>query len=383
MTPFVFGLSGENSRSAFQGSEEALREVGGNTGNLAFGYAIGRHIEAAKSSVLWHASHREIESAGNLGVLTLANQLGPHADFGYLAKHFSELSVQLVGIGLGAQSGIDGAVPDVPPGTLAWIREIQERSPLGAANIGVRGEFTLKVLEHYGLADRAVVTGCPTLFINPQKNLGELIAERFHSTGLGRVAVAAGHHGWHHLCQIERSLVAIARASGGDYIVQSPLELVSLARDPPQKLEHRVLSELNDYISPCSSLTEFQTWSSKHARVFFSASAWMESLRKFDFVVGTRIHGVMLALQTGVPGLCIAHDSRTLELCLLMGVPHVRSSEVMNGVSRSRLLASFEFDARQFDENRSRLARKYSQFLLANGLRPADFLNCLAGGQPG
>lgn len=378
MRPFIFGLTGENSQSAMQNSIEALQAVGGNTGNLAFGYAIGRQVEGVQQSVLWHAPHAKIMECGDIGILTLANQLGPHADFGYLAKHFSQLSVPLVGIGLGAQSDIQGSIPGVPEGTLSWIREIQRRSAFGAANVGVRGEFTLEVLDRYGLAERAVVTGCPTLFISPNRSLGASIAERFRSAGLGRVAVAAGHHGWAHLARLERSLVAIATLSGGDYIVQSPIELVTLAREGASCLPEVVCARLNEYILPSAGAREFDSWAARHARVFFSAPAWMEFLRKFDFVVGARIHGVMLALQAGIPGLCIAHDSRTLELCQLMKVPHVAASEVSGGLGRSELEALFDFDSEEFDVNRSMLARRYVDFLVANGLGVSDYMHSLA-----
>src|SRR5690606_6862596 len=115
----------------------------------------------------WHSSHEEINKSGNLAVIPCANQVGSHADYGGMAEKFKLVNSKILAIGLGAQSGTDGKIPDVPPGTLSWIREIANHAPTDAPNIAVRGEFTRTVLEHYGFADNVSVMGCPTLFINP------------------------------------------------------------------------------------------------------------------------------------------------------------------------------------------------------------------------
>ena len=130
------------------------------------------------------------------------------------------------------------------------------------------------------------------------------------------------------------------------------------------------------------SLEEFARWSERHGNVFFDVSAWMEHYRRFDFVIGTRIHGVMLALQAGIPGVVIAHDSRTLELCETMMVPHVLASEVQNGITREELPGLFKFDAKEFDRNRRALAKRYVEFLESNELSPVGWLKTIASDAP-
>jgi polysaccharide pyruvyl transferase WcaK-like protein len=100
----------------------------------------------------------------------------------------------------------------------------------------------------------------------------------------------------------------------------------------------------------------------------------MEFLLGFDFVVGTRIHGAMLGLQAGIPSLCIAHDSRTREMCEVMQVPFVMAADVRTGTTLSDLLGRFRFDARSFDENRRMLADRLNEFPFCNGLRASVLL---------
>lgn len=303
-----------------------------------------------------------------------ANQLGPHADYGRLAERFSELKIGLVAVGLGAQGNSDyEQVPAVPEGTQAWVRTIIARAPSESPNIGVRGPFTLKVLEHYGLGDKAVVTGCPTLFLNPEPNLGQLIRERAQR-GIRRIAVAAGHQKWKQLSRIEASLARLMEKSDGIYVVQSPIEMVTLARGEADTLSIEAISECRDYVCQHMEIAEFKSWSLRYARAFFNVSEWMEQLRSCDFIIGTRIHGVMMGLQAGIPGLCVVHDSRTREMCEVMKVPFVMARDVIDGVSAEQIKKHFDFNAEAFDINRQSLARRLAKFLETNGIPRSKWL---------
>jgi hypothetical protein len=377
MSPFLLGFAPSVEDSGLLDTAQAYQLVGDNTGNLAFCYAISRLLGGNPVSKLWHANPEEIDRAGSVGVLTLANQLGPHADLGFLVNNFRQLKCHLVGIGLGAQAGNLQQEVEIPEGTLNWIRTIQEHSPTNAPNIAMRGEFSRRALERYGLADKTVALGCPTLFINPEMKLGKKIAERFNGAPRN-IAVAAGHQRWTHLSRLEASLVQLMTGNNGAYICQSPLEMVQLGRGEGNKLTQEQRDLCRNYACPQMSDQEFLSWAEQRAFSFFSASAWLEFTRRFDFVIGTRIHGVMLALQAGIPALCIAHDSRTKELCETMKVPHVSASEVSGGVRRDDIPRLFKFDPDEFDANRTKLAGLYHQFLMNNGINPAPYVAKLA-----
>lgn len=377
MKPFLLGLAPSVEDSGLLGTNEVYNLVGNNTGNLAFCFAINRLLGGGLDSRPWHATPEEIDSAGSTGVLTLANQLGPHADLGSIASNFQKLSCRLVGIGLGAQADNMQQQVNIPEGTLKWVRAIQERSPTNAPNIAMRGEFSRRALERYGLADKAVALSCPTLFISSEVKLGAKIAERFNGAPRN-IAVAAGHQLWKHLGRLEASLVQMMGPNRGAYICQSPLEMVQLGRGEANKLTQEQLDLCRNYALPDSTDEEFLKWSEQHAFSIFSAAAWLEFVRRFDFVIGTRIHGVMLALQAGIPGLCIAHDSRTKELCETMKVPHVMASEVIGGICRDDIPRLFKFDPDEFDANRKRLAGEYQKFFIDNNLVSSDYLPRIA-----
>ena len=377
MLPFIFGIHPSLEVAPLIDTESAYHRVGDNTGNLAFCYAIDALLGGGLRSALWHSDPKGLGDLGDVGVLTLANQLGSHVNMGYLNEVFRRVDVPLVGVGLGAQASQNNEMVLVPEGTLEWIRLIQERSPTSSPNISVRGDFSFRVLEHYGLADKAIVTGCPTLFINPERELGKIIWGNY-SAKMERVAVAAGHQRWSHLAKLEASLVALGQYGGGAYICQSPLEMVKIGRGEAAGLSKSSRDECRNYVAPWMSDEEFTSWCNQHAYSFFSASAWMDYLRRFDFVIGTRIHGVMLALQVGVPALCLAHDSRTVELCETMAVPYLKAQEYSQGITKDQLTSLFKFDPNAFDENRVKRAKIFLDFLKSNNLPVADYLIKLA-----
>jgi Polysaccharide pyruvyl transferase len=365
---FIFGEADRVDNSFETLTEDAYNRTGQNLGNFAFISAIKQILREPPSFEPWHADPDALNGSYTMGIFPCANQLGPHADFGGLAARIAALKIGLVAVGLGAQGDWDfGQLPTVPEGTLRWVKEMADRSSHLGPNIGVRGPFTLRVLRKYGLSDRAIVTGCPSLFLSSAPNLGEKIAEKLQRP-IRRIAVAAGHPGWKHLAKIERSLTSMMERSGGSYIVQSPVEMVHIARGEADLLPVTALEACRDYACPGMDMKEFSDWSRRYARAFFGVSEWMECLRAHDFVVGTRIHGVVLGLQAGIPGLCIAHDSRTRELCEILHVPFVMASDVRDGLEESLLTRYFSFDAELFDKNRRGLALRMINFLTQNNV---------------
>jgi len=374
--PFIFGLSRSIHESPFLTTEQLYKRVGHNTGNLAFHHAIDTHLGGHLPVADWDYSPDKVDTHGDVAVIPCANQIGAHIDYGKLALRFAALKSPIVGIGLGVQSDEYGVMPEIPKGSLAWLRALVDHAPGKAPNITVRGEFTREVLAHHGFAEHLEVLGCPTLFINPDPLLGKRIAGNLRDPAL--IAVVAGDPSWPHLATIEASLTRMVTATAGAYIGQAPIDMLKFTRGEGASLPDDTVRFYRDYACPEMNIEEFRRWGRAHGRVFFDIPTWIEHYRRFDFVVGTRIHGTMLALQAGVPALCIAHDSRTIELCQTMLVPYVEAKHVVQGFRRDDLRRYFQFDADAFDKNRQALCRKYINFLHANKLPVTPWLEKIA-----
>ena len=356
--------------AAFADLDDLYDLVGHNTGNLAFVYAIDQHLGGGVTRFARHEKPEVVNAASeSIAVLPCANHLNPAQDLEGEARIFASYEKPMVAIGLGAQGPLAlDPVPDLPEGSVRWLREMAERAPGDAPNISVRGEFTQRVLDKYGVAESSVVLGCPSLFINPAEDLGRRI-EAAAENPIRRVAVTSGHYRWRHLHRRERSLAQMVEDTRGSYIVQSPFEMIAAARAAWDRVPPEDRSLIKESIGRDSESTDsVEEFYRNYSIAFFDAPAWMNYYRNFDFVVGPRIHGVMLAIQAGVPGMCVAHDSRVLELCETMGVPYVRAGDVADGVDLSDLRRLFKFDGAEFDARRRELLSDYRTFLTSNGL---------------
>lgn len=356
-------------------STKKLHElVGHNTGNLVYASAINQMLGGKLESRNWA---NPIDQVKTIGVLTLANQLGSHVDMGRLAKIYESIKCNLVGVGLGAQAINTEQSLELSTGTIQWVQNIQKHSISSAPNISLRGEFTYRILEKYKLSDKTVVLGCPSLFINPVNNLGALISSKFVIQP-ERIGVIAGNPHISALKKIEISLIRMIDKNNCAYICQHPYEMIQIGRGEVELLSQNTRDQYRQYIHPQLTNDEFISWCNEKARSFFAPVAWMEHLKQFDFVIGTRIHGIMLALQAGVPAVCITHDSRTQEMCETMQIPHVEAKNVIDGIKREDIPHLFNFDPVKFDKNRQFLAAGYINFFISNELNPADYLKILA-----
>lgn len=365
---FTFGLNESVAASSSIHTKELYNLVGHNTGNLAFHYAINRLIGSVPRTASWSTSTDKINSMGNMGIMPCANQLGTHMNMGGLAKVFQELKANFIAIGLGAQGDVNhNDIPELPEGTLAWLDALVSRAASNHPNITVRGDYTLRVLQHYGFGEKAISLGCPSLLINKTNDLGAKLEERY-KLKVNKVAIAAGHPNWKALSALEASLIRMMEDTNGMYIVQATDEAVALSRNDFSYVSNEYLHNLKHYLRLNLDDAQFTQWIRNFFVSFYNIPAWMEYLRRFDFVVGSRIHGVMLAIQAGVPGLCIAHDSRIRELCEKCKIPFVMADAVKQGITLQDLPHLVEFDGKAFDKNRESIAQQYQKFFHNNGV---------------
>ena len=381
--PVIYGCKPSVKDISSHTTEELFFNLTGwNTGNLAFHRALYTVLAESPKVLRWHSEEPVPE--GSVGILPCANQLGVHCDMSPFADWLLKYDIPMVAIGVGAQSQLklgpsvlDYEIPYLRSGTISWIRRMADHAPTGKPNISARGRFTMDVLRSVGVAQRAVALGCPTLFISPDDKLGAHIAERCGK--FGRIAFAAGQTSWGKTTRVENSLSKIITSCDGAFVVQAALPELKMVRGEFFSLDEMTRDKTRRHFREDLTEQEFADWCMRYGHVFFDVDEWMDFYRQFDFVVGPRIHGIMIALQAGVPAMCITIDSRTEELCEIMKVPYVPLKTVKDGVSLYDLKRLFKFDARAFDENRKKLAAGFVDFLRGNKIRPSLNLLRIAG----
>lgn len=360
--------------------EEAIvsdlyKSLGRNTGNLVYTSAVLDHVANEYTIQPWHANPKLLKETSDILIIPCANQLGAHTDLGELSLRLEKTDLPILAIGLGVQKSKIGDSIKLTVGTERWLRLIADRSPTSHANITLRGEETFKLIEVMGLAKSAKVIGCPSNFLSSKKDLGQEIAKRSLNINFDKVVTLGGPFEGH-LKKLNQNIFSLAFRRGYPWLIQSPFEYV-LAATPSQNLiQEAELLEMLRQVCPKMSKNNFLDWCSKFAVTFFELNAWIDFVKNYDLVIGPRIHGVMVPIQTGIPSVCFANDARTLELCQIMKIPHIWYKDIRDPFLDAQK-ALKEFDASTFDLNRLRLARDYYQFLQSAGLQPTGALKQL------
>ncbi len=374
----ILGLDTHIPDSAFLTTEELDRKVGSNNGNLVYHHAISQILDLKPFGIPWHAFSEEKYPDIKVLILPLANQLGKHIDLSELIDIFSRIKIPIVSVGLGYQcQNNDLDITEVPEGTWKWFDKLINHAPNNNPNISLRGNKTYNFISKTGKQNHCIVTGCPSNFISPEINLGKLISKKIIPDN-PRFAIAAGNPLFLKFIKIERQLIELLNSSNGIYIIQSPPPLIKLSREGIDALPVKDKILIRTWLGWFVSDAEISKWFREKSHVFYSVPEWMETLKRFDIVVGMRIHGVLLGIQTGIPSLCICVDSRTLELCQIMKIPHIDANDYWKGITKEEIITILKnWDWQEYDRTRKHLARILMDFFHKNEIPTADYFKKL------
>merc|ERR550537_477498 len=177
-------------------------------------------------------------------------------------------------------------------------------------SLSVRGDITKSLLQkEVGLDPK--VLGCPSLFINPNPNLGyilkkkyELVSQRIKENDQTlKFAINLPAY-YHKNSKSYKALVSLVERFPGSLIFMQELsEKSNLVR----------CKEDNGFTFPDTAI-----------QYFYDIKEWREKIKDLDFSIGIRIHGNQPAFQSEVPALILAPDKRVEELARTMALPFLK-----------------------------------------------------------
>lgn len=353
----VIGTPGNIADSFEKTSEQLFKECGLNTGNLAFWYAMSRHVEGDKTYLGWGVSPDYLKQNFDAIMFPAANQLNPDWDMGILADLFEKADLPVIICGLGVQAKDVSQKVQFKEGSKRFMKVLSER----AAIIGVRGEFTAEVMVANGISNVEII-GCPSNFISGEPHLG-----RHHESVLRSMSaienivlnldITPKH------TELMRTAYQWGELYNGIYVNQAPEALVKMANGDFSQVEQGTINHINNILCPQLPLSDFKRFVKSKFKVFFSADEWMNQLRTADLAVGTRMHGNMLAWQSKTPCILFPHDSRTHELANVMQLPYVMSKDIKPGSSLASVMEQVNFSGTNYDKRRAELLTKYVDLL--------------------
>lgn len=340
---------------------DAYKSVGLNTGNLMFTTAIFDQIDGDVTHVGFQFSPEAINAKYDALVIPAANWLGSHAQWDWFADLIDKVEIPVITIGIGAQaSDSQRDKIDWNDSSLRLARTLASKAPY----LSTRGHYTTSCLQQLGILN-VVSTGCPSIYMDfPRVDVAREDALVVQSTRYAVSKVFA------ETASVNQALFQMAFEHRLDMVYQSePEEMQYLLK----KSSAQVLNEKYKMAALCTlygadTPEALLFYLDRHGKLFYDLAEWSRYLQTRSGVLGTRLHGSILALNSGVPSVLIPHDSRTAEMVRFADIPTagLRSfpwpdremahiPEIMDQVAR-------------YEQTRASNKVIYRQFLAANGL---------------
>jgi len=343
--------------------EQAFVESGHNLGNILIGNGVRSVLDGEMLNWQQVPTPQEANERCGHVVIPAANFLWKEFDFGYMADYLERTVLPVTIVGLGAQTNDRSISSPIHANTLRLVKLVAERS----AFLGVRGFYTAEVLAAHGIHNVEII-GCPSLYTTRNPTIRVDIKRL---VDLGNVTVnfsrrVAGHS-FRPEClrTLENAVLEFALQYNCDFVAQDELEELALCADN-QETQSQAITEYFSSAKPKEVLDYFR----RNTKFFRDVESWGAYIRTRSATVGSRFHGNLISLINGVPALTIVHDSRTMEMCSLLGMPRIHVCELdqsrMSVRDLSQTIQSADFT--QFERSYRALYARFVKFLGCNGL---------------
>ncbi|MGN0794266.1 MAG: polysaccharide pyruvyl transferase family protein [Aristaeellaceae bacterium] len=335
-----------NDRISFEKHDWPMKFfwVGNNTGNLVFIRAL-KSIFRPRVFPLWDIDSGAFRDDPEVThyITTELIWLTENTTYPHVWKMLDAIGDKpLVPISVGVHSRTDSTRINLNPDTVRLLRTISERAVLG-----VRGEYSAAVLERLGILNLQII-GCPSLY---------------HGMDDGfRVEKKPFREGMKATVNF-RTFYGCLRDAECEFLTWAANRHLPFVEQTQQELTLEICQNNRPQFAYLSS------WLQEHRRVFFEIEPWVKWLGQFDFSMGSRFHGNVLAITGGIPALTMVIDGRMQEMTQFFHLPTMRAEDF----SMERPLAYY-YELADFTEfNRvypQRLAG-FRDFLRSNGLTEA------------
>jgi len=297
-------------------------------------------------------------------IVTLANTLSidkpDNEKFYRFRKSLEQYDVPIIVFGLGIQAkDRDIEKAELCEEAVNLIEFLSKKAPA----LGVRGEYTKLVIEKCCNVRNVFVTGCPSLFSNPD-GLRALKENWQKIDGRGGINVT-------NMAREEERML-LARAIKLKNFIIEPVSRFShsyhidLISGKKAELPYFLNGILKKQYQGITSQEEIDDVYKNYYRLFRDVKTWLEfNKEELGFSYGTRFHGNMSTILSGKPALWVTHDARTRELVEFFNLPHIDLHEAVD-ISYEAMLEKIDYSL--FFDKIEKLFENFNTYLQINGL---------------
>lgn len=339
--------------------------IGWNTGNLMFTNAVYRHIDGDLSRIGFSFDPKMINNNFDALVVPAANWINEQSNWDEFISLLEKVEIPVITLGIGLQAGkMDLNKVRVNESSVRLIKLLSQKSKW----ISCRGYFTRDWLASIGIKN-VVATGCPSIYMKfdntetkyPDADSVVLQSTRFWITSYGLDEN-----------NIHRKIYALAGRLNLPMVYQSEVEEIDYiiyAASGADEHARRNMKELIQIYEFASEIDMKQYLTTK-GRVFFDIDQWSSYIKNNLGVIGTRLHGSIVALNSNRPARLITHDSRTQEVAEFAEIPQLLFSDIATAKESELINILKNTDTEKYSEAKKRSSTLYRQFLEDCGLCP-------------
>lgn len=345
--------------------DKFIYNISGNTGNSYITYSIIKalygkfqKVDDIKNLWFYRATQKDIDKINNeysKVILVLQDNIRlfdsylNHDIYEGLVYFFKKIKIPIVVFSLGSNS-FDRNWQALQDGLNKNLVSLLKIISDNTVSFGVRGEYTLDILNKLGIKNAEVV-GCPSYF----------------ETGKNRVVqkpklktdfrVLAGGH-FEHINSRDINCV----------LQDEALFIKAIAFENERLL-------VNDFrnvnINDGHQKSILKAYLENRIAVFSDMEKWKEFNKDFDFYVGSRVHGAIMAINAGLPAIVTNGDSRAEEMCNLFGI--TINTSIASNCDLRELYESI--DVEPLNQRYNSLYNNYLKWLNNNGLE-LNYFDC-------
>lgn len=337
---------------------------GGNSGNIVH---LETYNKLFKSHILNHSILSDINFINQHDILLIksANQLSKEFNVSDKSIQFlNSINIPIIVGCLGAQHSNTTDIDIIPDNhnVLKFFRTINEKRFSTHPNISVRGNYTQKILQHYGID--STVTGCITSTSYPN-NIGEILKNKYRSKIPNNICIAGNNP--YNKCSkwLDPKMIQIIDKYNGICISQSPEQIMALSHGEKCEMPN-ILREIFDTTND----DLIRRWFVKYSKIFYNIDTWSNIISLYDMVIGTRFHGVAIGIMNQIMGTIFTIDSRTTELAETSGIKYIPVDDLKDKSYEDIIDSSIwkDEDFERLDKQTKFCKDQFDIFFAQNGL---------------
>lgn len=307
-----------------------FESLGRNTGNNTFWSSI----EHLFNPDIIPYDKKEILSNYKLLISTDLIWIREGVDYSYLTPIFESINYNVVLLSVGLQSNEMKEDFHIHDSVINLLKNVEKKK-----TVGVRGEYTYRILKKYGINNMMVI-GCPSMYYWNNRNFKVIKNDNMPFVLLSNFRAFYGK-----ITEIEKKYLK--------YIINNKSRFIEQNKIDYDKLQDIDSAQKNYLI--------------ENSKVYFTNHEWLKGIWNYTFAMGLRFHGNVMALRAGIPALFITTDTRTTEMTEYFGLPSLNINDFDDEKKLDYYLELADY--KKFNNKYPKIFDKFITFLTKNGMK--------------